>query len=247
MIEAGVRNAGTKSAIDINERRKNWHAVVPWDIGDRHLGNQPFSSESEGKMMKTAFALFLVLAVALTGLAPSVSLAENPSNYVVLKGGLYSPSKDFDIGATHFELDDGFVAEIAAGHYFVPFFATELGVGYFESKASPAVPPGETKFKVVPVTLTGKVLFPFGPIEPYGEFGIGAYITKAEVSGTIGNFSGSTKGAFGLHAGGGANINITPNVFLGAEGRYLWAKPSFGGQDIKLDGFTVTGNLGYRF
>jgi opacity protein-like surface antigen len=198
-------------------------------------------------MMKTVFALFLVLAVALIGIAPSVSLAENPSHYVVLKGGLYSPSKDFDIGATHFEIDDGFVAEIAVGHYFVPIFATELGVGYFESKASPAVPPGETKFKVVPVTLTGKVLFPFGPIEPYGEFGIGGYITKAEVSGTIANFSGSTKGVFGLHVGAGMNFNITPTVFLGAEGRYLWAKPSFGGQDIKLDGFTVTADLGFRF
>ncbi len=197
--------------------------------------------------MKRPPVLFLVFAFFLVGMAPSVSLAANLPSYFVLKGGLYSPSKDFDIGASHFELDDGFVAEIAVGHYIVPFFAAELGVGYFESKASPAVPPGEMKFKVVPVTLTGKVLFPFGPIEPYGEFGIGGYITKAEVDGTIANFTGSTKGAFGLHAGGGVNFNITPNVFLGAEGRYLWAKPSFGGQDIKLDGFTVTGNLGYRF
>jgi opacity protein-like surface antigen len=203
--------------------------------------------ESEGKMMKTTCAMFLVLAIALIGIASPASAAESPSNYAVIKGGLFSPSQDFDIGTTHFELDDGFVAELAVGHYIVPFFAAELGVGYFESKASPAVPPGETKFKVVPVTLTGKVLFPFGLIEPYGEFGIGAYITKAEVSGTIGNLSSSTKGVFGLHAGGGVNFNITPNVFLGAEGRYLWAKPSFGGQDIKLDGFTVTGNLGYRF
>jgi opacity protein-like surface antigen len=200
-----------------------------------------------GKMMKTAFASFLVLAVALIGIAPSVSLAENPSNYFVLKGGLYSPGQDFDVGAAHFELDDGFVAELAVGHYIVPFFAAELGVGYFESKATPAVPAGETKFKVVPVTLTGKVLFPFGPIEPYGEFGIGGYITKVDVSGTIPNFSSSTKGVFGLHAGGGVNFNITPSVFLGAEGRYIWAKPSFGGQDIKLDGFTVTADLGFRF
>ncbi|MGE5843442.1 MAG: outer membrane beta-barrel protein [Syntrophaceae bacterium] len=198
-------------------------------------------------MMKTAFATFLVLAVALIGIALPASAAGSPSSYMVLKGGLYSPSQDFDIGAAHFELDDGFVAELAFGHYFAPFFATEFGVGYFESKASPAVPPGEVKFKVVPVTLTGKVLLPLGPIEPYGEFGIGGYITEADVSGTIGNFTGSTKGVFGLHAGGGLNFNITPNVFLGAEGRYLWAKPSFGGQDIKLDGFTVTGNLGFRF
>ncbi len=43
------------------------------------------------------------------------------------------------------------------------------------------------------------------------------------------------------------NLDLTNNVFIGAEGRYLWAKPSFGGQDVKLDGFTVTGNLGFRF
>jgi opacity protein-like surface antigen len=197
--------------------------------------------------MKRSFSHLPLLAIVLIAVAPSVSLAQNPSNYLVLKGGLYSPSKDFDLNATHFELGDGFVAEVAAGHYFTPMFATELGVGYFESKASPAVPPGDVKFKVVPVTLTGKVLFPFGPIEPYGEFGIGGYITKADVSGTIGNFSGSTKGTFGLHAGAGVNYNLTQTVFLGVEGRYLWAKPSFGGEDIKLDGFTVTGNLGYRF
>jgi opacity protein-like surface antigen len=196
--------------------------------------------------MKNSTAFFLGIA-AFIGLAVPAAAADYPANYLVLKGGLYSPNQDFDISATHFELDDGFVAEVAVGHYFLPVFATELGVGYFESKASPAVPPGEVKFKVVPVTLTAKALLPFGPIEPYGEFGIGGYITKADVSGTIGNFSGSTKGTFGLHAGAGVNFNITPTFFLGAEGRYIWAKPSFGGQDIKLDGFTVTGNLGFRF
>ena len=197
--------------------------------------------------MKTVSCLFLVLAVILMGISPSAALAEGPPNYIVLKGGLYSPSDDFDIDTTHFNRDDGFVAEIAAGHYFLPMFATELGVGYFESKSTPAVPSGEVKFKVVPVTLTGKVLLPLGPVEPYGEFGIGGYITEADVSGTIGNFSGSTKGVFGLHAGAGVNVNLTQTTFIGAEGRYLWAKPSFGGQDIKLDGFTVTGNLGFRF
>jgi len=198
-------------------------------------------------MKKTAFALFLAFAVALTGFAPSVSLADYPSNYVVLKGGLYSPSKDFTDNNIRFNLDDGFVAEIAFGHYFMPMLALELGAGYFESKASPAVPPGERKFKVVPVTLTGKVLFPIGPIEPYGEFGIGGYIAKVDVSGTPSNVSASTESVFGLHAGAGVNFNITKNVFLGAEGRYLWAKPSWGGTDIKLDGFTVTADLGFRF
>lgn len=198
-------------------------------------------------MRKIRIALFVAVAASLIGMAPSVSPAENPSNYLVLKGGLYSPSKDFNIDNTHFNHDDGFVAEVAVGHYFMPMFALELGAGYFESKASPAVPVGETKFKVIPVTLTGKVFLPIGPVEPYGEFGIGGYFAKADVSGTFTNFSGSTESVFGLHAGGGVNFNITSTIFLGAEGRYLWAKPSWGGTDIKLDGFTVTANLGFRF
>ncbi len=197
--------------------------------------------------MKSATCLLLVLAVILVGLAPSASVAAGPSSYVVLKGGFYSPSKDFDVNNVKLDSKNGVDGEIAFGQYFLPMLAAELGVGYFESKASPAILPGEMKLKVVPVTLTGKLFLPMGPIEPYGEFGIGGYITKADITGTLGSFNGTTKGVFGLHAGGGVNFNFTDTVFVGAEGRYLWAKPSFGGQDIKLDGFTVTGNLGFRF
>ncbi len=198
--------------------------------------------------MKHARVLFMVIfAIAVIGIAPLAFSAENPPNYVVLKGGLYSPSNDFDLDNVHFNTDDGFVTELAIGHYFMPVFALELGGGYFESKSSPAVLAGKAKLKVVPVTLTAKGFLPFGPIEPYGEFGIGAYITTFDISGNLGNFNGSTKGVVGLHAGAGVNFNITQYVFLGVEGRYLWAKPSFGGQDINLDGFTVTGDLGFRF
>ncbi len=70
---------------------------------------------------------------------------------------------------------------------------------------------------------------------------------RAEFTGSPADFDATTKGVVGLHAGGGVNLDLTNNVFIGAEGRYLWAKPSFGGQDVKLDGFTVTGNLGFRF
>ncbi len=198
--------------------------------------------------MKPALIVCVALALAVSGIAaPPPARAAGPPNYLALKGGIYSPSKDFDVNNIAIDSKTGFDGEIAFGHYFLPMFGTELGVGYFESKGSPAALPGEMKLKVVPVTLTGKVFLPMGPIEPYGEFGIGGYITKLDLSGNLGNFGGSTKGVFGLHAGGGVNFNITDAVFIGAEGRYLWAKPSFGGQDIKLDGFTVTGNLGFRF
>lgn len=197
--------------------------------------------------MTSVSRLVLALAVVLTGIAPVTALAAGPSSYLVLKGGVYSPSKDFDVNNIKLDAKHGVDGELAFGQYFLPAAAAELGVGYFESKGSPATLPGEMKLKVVPVTLTGKLFLPMGLIEPYGEFGIGGYITKVDISGTLANFNGSTKGVFGLHAGGGVNINIAETAFIGAEGRYLWAKPSFGGQDIKLDGFTVTGNLGFRF
>jgi hypothetical protein len=52
---------------------------------------------------------------------------------------------------------------------------------------------------------------------------------------------------YGLHAGGGLNINLQDTMFLGVEGKYLWAEPSFGGQHIKLDGFVSTAVLGFRY
>lgn len=197
--------------------------------------------------MKRTLSLFLVLAATLIGIAPSAALADKPSSYLVLKGGFYSPSKSFDLDNVHFDIKDGFVVEGALGHYFLPFLAVELGGGYLVSKTSPSLPASQSKLKVYPVVATGKLLLPVGPVEPYCEFGVGAYIIDIDLSGTPSNFSGSTQGAFGYHAGGGLNLDLGPNVFLGAEGRYLWVKRTYGNVDIKLDGFTVTGDLGFRF
>jgi opacity protein-like surface antigen len=199
--------------------------------------------------MKTLSALFLILAVALIGIAPSTALADKPSSYLVLKGGYYNPSQSFDLDAVHFNTKDGWVVEGAIGHYFLPFLAVEVGGGYLQTKTDVTPATADAKFKVVPLVATGKLLLPAGPIEPYGEFGVGLYIVDLDISGNgnTGTFSGSTNTAFGYHAGGGVNIDLGPVVFLGAEGRYLWIKRSYGPVDIKLDGFTVTGDLGFRF
>jgi len=208
--------------------------------------------------MKTKLTMNLILAAALICMTSPVSAEDNPmkgksENYVTLKGGVYSPSKsyhlrDFNDGnRSKLDSKTGFNGEIAVGHYFIPMLAIELGAGYFESKGSPDAEPGETKLKVVPVLLTGKVLIPIGPvIEPYGEFGIGAYFTKLNITGNSGRFSGDSKITYGLHAGAGINFNITDTTFVGVEGRYLWAKPKYGGQYINMDGFTATAVLGFR-
>jgi outer membrane protein W len=203
--------------------------------------------------MKTTNVLFLIIAAALIGSASLASAGEQPSSYVVLKGGIYSPSLSHDLdnfnggSTTHLDSKTGFAGEVAVGHYFLPILAVELGAGYFESKGSPAAQPGDVKLKVVPLIATGKVLLPLGIFEPYGLFGIGAYFTDLKVSDNTGSLRGSSEVTYGLHAGAGFNINFSQNIFAGVEGKYLWADPSFGGQHIRLDGFVTTADIGFRF
>lgn len=202
--------------------------------------------------------LFLGLAVALIGITPLAAAAEEiktekPANYVVIKGGIYSPSMSFDLdnfnagNRSHLDSKTGFAGEVAIGHYFMPMVALELGAGYFESKGSPAAQPGETKLKVVPLIATAKLLIPLGIFEPYGLAGIGAYISDLQTDGNTSNFQGSTEVTYGFHAGAGFNINFHRSIYAGLEGKYLWAEPSFGGQHIKLDGFITTAMIGFRF
>jgi outer membrane protein W len=203
--------------------------------------------------MKMTSVLFLLVSLALSGSASFASAEDKPANYLVLKGGIYSPSDSHNVdnfnGGSTTKLDSksGFAGEVAFGHYFLPMLALEIGAGYFESKGSPATQPGEAKLRVVPVVATGKVLLPLGIFEPYGLFGIGAYITDLDAKGNTGNFRGSTEVTYGLHAGAGLNISITNGMFVGVEGKYLWAEPSFSGQHLKLDGFVTTADIGFRF
>jgi len=201
--------------------------------------------------MKKTDLLFLALVAALIGTTSTVSAAQ-PADYVALKAGVYSPSTSYDLdtfnGGNRAQLDSktGFAGEIAVGHYLLPMLAIEFGAGYFESKGSPAAAAGETKLKVVPLIATGKVLLPIGPFEPYGLFGIGAYITDLDVNSNTDSYRGSTEITYGLHAGAGLNINFQENMFVGLEGKYLWAEPSFGGQHIAMDGFITTAVIGFR-
>jgi opacity protein-like surface antigen len=208
--------------------------------------------------MKKSRILFMALALTIIAATAALSADEKPtddklSNYLMLKGGIYSPSSSFDLenfnagSRTHLDSKTGFAGEVAIGHYFLPILAVELGVGYFESAGSPAAQPGELKLRVVPLIATGKVLLPLGPLEPYGLAGIGAYVTDLDVKGNNSNFHGSTKITYGFHGGAGLNINFQKNMFAGLEGKYIWVEPSFGGQHINLDGFIATADIGFRF
>jgi opacity protein-like surface antigen len=201
--------------------------------------------------------LFFVMTAVMLGLPLSggaFEVTEKNDDYFVLKAGRYYPGarfevNDFTSAATRSRLEaaNGFNGAIAIGHYINKISGIEFGAGYFESKGSPALEPGRTRLKVVPVQLSGKLLLPLGRVEPYGELGVGAYVTKLEVSGNRGSFSGSTKITYGVHGGVGVNVYFTESVFVGIEGRYIQAKPEYGGQPIRLNGYTATVDLGFRY
>jgi outer membrane protein W len=222
--------------------------------------------------MGTKWTLILLAMCGVACLASQASAfgGLGLGNYVALKGGVYSPSASFNFDNINIETafrgdtQTGFDGELAYGHYFLPTLALELGVGYFKGTGTyqavglPALGARRNAdFTVIPVLLSAKALIPVGRVDPYGELGVGSYFTKFNVGDNLNTFNGTT--TFGIHTGVGMNVNITQNAFIGVEGRYVWANPSFGGQKIKLNntdytlngfklnGFTTTFALGFSF
>lgn len=202
--------------------------------------------------MRLRHTLFFLAVLGGVGLT-STAFAEG--TYVALKAGIYSPSASFDVSNINVETtfdgdsETGVDAEIAFGHYFLPTVVLELGAGYLRAKGSFNTEDSATndlEFNVIPVILSGKFMIPVGSVSPYGEVGIGAYFSSLDVSNNGNSFSGTS--TFGIHAGAGIDVPVSDKVFLGLEGRYIWADPSFGGQEIKindttysLDGFKLNG------
>lgn len=182
-------------------------------------------------------------------------------NYVALKGGIYSPQSD-DLE----DFETGFNGEISVGHFFHPNFALELAIGYFETEDSvsgfiPALGNFTRKDEItaVPVTLAAKGIYPIGRGELFAAGGIGVYYIEGETdisTSALGRFAfDGDDGVFGFHLGLGGHMNIAENLFLGIEGKYLWAEAEFEGSlsgvpielNADLEGFTATANLGLRF
>lgn len=193
-------------------------------------------------------ALFSVLLM-LFGVS---AFADISPNYVALKLGGYLPQSD-DLE----DFDDSIYGELAFGHYFNRNIAAEFGVGYTTTNASltetdPILGTAslDVDVTIIPITLGVKGFIPLGNFEPFATAGVGLYYSKAEVSASIAGFGASASEndtAFGFYLGAGANFNVAPNILLGLEGKYFWAKPSFEGEDVEIDGITLTANLGFRF
>jgi opacity protein-like surface antigen len=214
------------------------------------------------KVMKKGF-LFCFLA--LTFLIPINVLAQPPF-YLAIKPGIYSPqSSDLD------GFDTGFSGEIAFGYRLTPNLAGEIGVGFFythgENTVGGATYGGqEFDIYVYPITFTLKAILPYKRWEFYGLAGVGVYIVSGPYEYHDHHYDNhhhdyddddyDYDAIFGGYLGAGIHYNITPRIFVGAEGKYLWtdkAKIEYGGfgppydLKFKMDGIIATGVFGFRF
>jgi opacity protein-like surface antigen len=172
----------------------------------------------------------LVALLAAVGVVTAIP-ASAAENYAMVKGGFYTPNshdlKDFA---------SGFHGEAALGLGVAPNLAGEVGVGYFRTEHSGA------KVSAVPFTATAKALLPLDAVQLYAGAGLGVYPSTLDRGGDT-----STSTAFGYHVLMGGQADVTKNVFVGGEFKYLWATASFDSVDVRLDGYATTITVGLRF
>jgi len=195
--------------------------------------------------MKTRTSLALISALALGAATayPAAAAAEEGPFYLVLKGGAYFPTVSNAISAvTAGDFKTGYTIELGGG---VDFGAIglQLSAGYLHTTATNATVTGWPLLGLLRLRL------PIFFIVPYLEGGVGAFFSSATISGT----SASAQVDFQGVVGGGVDLLFGP-VIVGAEARYLWVSPTFtaptiptGSANVKLDGVTLTANLGWRF
>ncbi len=173
-------------------------------------------------------------------LLPINSWGEEKKNYIVLKGGTYT----FMDSLKDANFSTGFDAELAYGHYVLSNLVLEGAAGYVHDGVNKGY---GNDIKVIPVTLTAKVVLPLARIEPFVGAGIGLYFTKfhGKVEETVTDVSKTLAGG---HVAAGSYYNISSSLFAGVEGKYVVTEEAdFGRLRTSLNGFSVTANVGCRF
>ncbi len=180
-----------------------------------------------------------IAAAAALAIAALPVRARALDTYVVLKGGYYWPSAEIAYAqAAGVKLEPKFCGAAGLGVN-VLFLGLEVTGGYLSSSNV------LLKTSAVPVLLTAKLRAPLVIVAPYLELGGGAYFTS--VTPVVG--ASEKKTGFGGHVGGGVDFTLS-SIMLGVEARYLFMDPGFTLTDyagLKLDGVTVTANVGFLF
>jgi opacity protein-like surface antigen len=215
-------------------------------------------------MRRTLFTT-VVLSITLIFFCSFSAMAQEGQEkpgYITIKAGTYTPTGDLD------DFHTDFYGEFAFGRYLNPNFALEAGIGYSKTEATESgvghpllgswVADGEVT--VIPITLTAKGVYPGETFELYGGAGIGVYFGDFEIDYTTTLAGNPTfdddDTVFGVHILAGLNFDVSDDIFIGVEGKYIWTEEgdvsdisgglAFEGE-ADLNGYMVTANIGFRF
>jgi opacity protein-like surface antigen len=200
---------------------------------------------------KSIFAVVLVFAFLIP-----IEVFAQSLFYIAFKPGIYSPqSSDLD------GFDIGFNGDFVFGFRFNPNIAAELGIGYFNTEGEKTVARatygGRKNFDldVWSLTFTLKAILPYKKWEFFGFGGGGAYSVSRPYD--VGDYHHHYDDdgdkydlVLGGYLGAGIHYNISPKIFLGVEGKYLWTEQAkFENLDerFKMDGIIATAVIGFRF
>jgi opacity protein-like surface antigen len=210
--------------------------------------------------MKRTVLVFL-LAVAMVIPVSGVSFAQGVS--VELKGGAFIPTRDLD--DDHW--DNGLYGELA-GTYRESNMGVQAGVGVYTSDNNDSYTDsvaGRVKrddtLTVIPVTLSFLGFYDNEPLHVYGGGGIGYYFADIDSELKFRDLGIKSKDSdkdsvFGYHAMAGLEYNITDNIYIGAEGRFVFTnnaeftlkdKGQTVDYETDLSGGVIAGKMGFRF
>jgi len=204
---------------------------------------------------RLAVCSFTILtAVFFFSYTAQAQMPQRPQ-YLVLKGGIYSPQTE-----SLKDYKTGFNMEGAFGYQFDRNWAIEAGAGYFETNAKKGwVYGSETgwdsiQLRVVPLTVAVKGSIPADRAELYGIGGVGVYFMETRVDYgdryyNRGDYDDKdTETLFGGFLGAGVRFHVSPKMFFGLEGKYLWTTQStFTAAETDLNGLQAPFVVGFRF
>lgn len=182
------------------------------------------------------------------------------SQSAMIKLGAYIPNNDVE------NMDTGFFSQFTYNYYPNPFFALEVGGGSFVASSEAIY---RDRFNnallvtgdvyVVNLLLNFKVIVPVPNGEFYAGGGPGVYFVYMDEDFDFFHTDDSDT-VFGGQIVAGFNFNISPMVFLGVEGQYIFTgdatlrgRRTYFGPDeqysttFNMNGYTVSGVIGFRF
>jgi opacity protein-like surface antigen len=220
----------------------------------------------KGKVAMLAILVIVLMSLCAVAHAEGPKATKMPENYFVFKPGAFFPTGDIK------DLKTGFNGEIAYGRRFHPNAALEIASGYIGpgNNTKTGTVTGsygtvygystKSELYAIPITLAIKGIACVDNFEIFAVLGGGGYYVNAKETYTVnglGRVSASdSTWVLGGFLGAGATYNITPEWFIGLEGKYLWTdkaklRDTIGTVtltgDVRVEGVQGLALIGFRF